>query len=105
MSIPFNRSLPALRSALAAAGLSALLAASPALAQEFCSEPLPPVCADMSTSFDDETLARQCHQDVVAFAERLDEYEACVVGQIETRRGEAAAALERLEDILPPIPE
>lgn len=85
---------------LALTAVLALSGGAPAGAMEFCSEPLPPVCADMGTAFEDETLARQCHQDVALFQERLDEYEACIVRQIAGHREEAATALERLECVM-----
>lgn len=52
-----------------------------------------------STNFDSDAVRGRCETDIEGYVEKIDEYIACLEGQVETARGEREDALKRKQEI------
>jgi len=69
-----------------------------ASAQEFCSEPVAPYCADKDNEFDDMLQVNRCRDDLNDYEQELQEYESCITQQLDRLRGELKSARGALKE-------
>lgn len=69
-----------------------------ASAQEFCSEPVAPYCADKDGDFDTVLQVNRCRDDLNDYEQQLKEYESCITQQLGSLREELKSAREMLEE-------
>lgn len=77
------------------AGLA--MAAAPAHAQEFCSEPIAPSCLTAGMNMDSTLQVRRCEEDLNRYEQNFKQYADCQTRKLDGMRGEIAEFHDVLE--------
>lgn len=68
------------------------------LADDFCSQPVAPYCADKDSDFQSKLEVDRCQEDLSDYEKELSEYEQCVKDQIAALRKELSEAKKKLQE-------
>lgn len=68
-------------------------------AQILCNEPLPPICLEDGSSFDNVAAHRRCLSDIEVYVEKLQEYIDCSREKLESAIRAKESAQKRAEEV------
>lgn len=84
--------------ALVCAVILGFLFTGAAPAQQFCSEPVTPYCADANSQYETMLQINRCKDDLRSYEEELNDYETCIQESLKRMRSEIEEARKNLQE-------